>query len=208
MRRNCSPTALSASQPLPTLHATSKPDTRLLSSSGPRAGPHCGLHAWRLWRTRRHGTRGRQNPGVLFGRQSGGLRFRAVHDQHGLRRRRARSLRHPRRIPARFARSGAGLGYIVGRVGRCENLHVPSPARRQVPDHALVQAHARFRRGRRRLHVQTHDRPGQCVPKAHPVSFPYLSDLGYDKNIASVENSTITPCASRCIHRTWYSCAT
>ncbi len=29
--------------------------------------------------------------------------------------------------------------------------------------------------------------PDNAFQKAHPVSFPYLSDLGYDKNIASVE---------------------
>ncbi|SAL35422.1 ABC transporter [Caballeronia sordidicola] len=29
--------------------------------------------------------------------------------------------------------------------------------------------------------------PENAFQKAHPVSFPYLSDLGYDKNIASVE---------------------
>ncbi|WP_248324137.1 MULTISPECIES: ABC transporter substrate-binding protein [unclassified Caballeronia] len=43
--------------------------------------------------------------------------------------------------------------------------------------------------------------------KAHPVSFPYLTDLGYDKNIASVTSWTITPCASRSRRRTSCSCA-
>ena len=117
--------------------------------------------ACRVRRDARHRVRRHQNARVLLGRQPGRLRFRAVHDQHRLRRRRARCLRYARRVQTWLARSRARTRREVGRIRRRQDLHVPFATRRQVPVDRVFHADARLQRRRRRVHVQAHDRSGQ-----------------------------------------------